>query len=89
MADTAVEKLKALVLQEAYRTIKIKDGETLVELPVIQAALRNVTLSAAKGNQRAQRLLLDTVGEIEGERHSDRLKLFEEAERCKVFSDWG
>ena len=78
-ADAAVEKLKALVLQEAYRPIKIKDGETLVELPMIQAALRNVTLSAAKGNQRAQRLLLDIVGEIEGERRRDRLKLFEEA----------
>ena len=37
-ADTAVEKLKALVLQEAYRPIKIKDGETLVEMPTIQAA---------------------------------------------------
>ena len=32
-ADAAVEKLKALVLQEAYRPIQIRDGETLVELP--------------------------------------------------------
>ena len=83
-ADTAVEKLKALVLQEAYRPIQIRDGETLVELPMIQAALRIVTLSAAKGNQRAQRLLLDFVGEIEGERRRDRLKLFEEAVTYKV-----
>ena len=78
-ADAATEKLKALVLQEAYRPIKIKDGDTLVELPVIQAALRNVALSAAKGNQRAQRMLFDFVGEIEGERRRDRQKLFEEA----------
>ena len=78
-ADAAVEKLKALVLQEAYRPIQIRDGETLVEMPTMQAVLRNVTLSAAKGNQRAQRLLLDIVGEIEGERRRDRLKLFEEA----------
>ena len=83
-ADTAVEKLNALVLQEAYRTIKIKDGETLVELPVIQAAVRSVTLSAAKGNQRSQRLLLDSVGEIERERRRERLKLFEEAVAYKV-----
>ena len=77
-ADTAVEKLKALVLQEAYRPIQIRDGETLVELPTIQAAVRSVTLSAAKGNQRARRLLLDSVGEIERERRRERLKLFEE-----------
>ena len=83
-ADTAVEKLNALVLQEAYRTIKIKDGETLVELPVIQAAVRSVTLSAAKGNQRSQRLLLDSVGEIERERRRERLKLFEEVVAYKV-----
>ena len=83
-ADTAVEKLNALVLQEAYRPIQIRDGETLVEMPTMQAELRNVTLSAAKGNQRAQRLLLDTVGEIERERRRDRLKLFEEAVAYKV-----
>ncbi len=76
-ADVAVEKLKALALQEAYRTIKIKDNETQIELPVIQAALRNVTLSAAKGNQRAQRMLFDFVGAVESERHRDRQKLFE------------
>jgi hypothetical protein len=50
----------------------------------MQAVLRSVTLSAAKGNQRAQRLLLDTVGEIERERRRDRLKLFEEAVTYKV-----
>jgi hypothetical protein len=81
--DGAVEKLKALALQEAYRPIKIKDGETLVELPTIQAALRNLTLSAAKGDQRAQRMLLDFVGEVEGERQRDRLELFEAAVDCK------
>ena len=72
------------MLQEAYRPIQIRDGEMLVEMPAMQAVLRNVTLSAAKGNQRAQRLLLDTVGEIEAERRRDRLKLFEEAVTYKV-----
>ena len=82
-ADRALEKLKALALQEAYRPIKIKDGETLVELPMIQAVLRNVTLSAAKGNQRAQRMLFDLVGEVENERLRERQKLFEAAVECK------
>jgi hypothetical protein len=75
--DGAVEKLKALVLQEAYRLIKIKDGETVVELPTIQAAVRNVTLSAAKGNQRAQRMLFDFVGGVEGERRRELQQFFE------------
>ena len=47
-AGAAVEKLNTLVLQEAYRPIQIRDGETLVEMPTMQAMLRNVTLSAAR-----------------------------------------
>ena len=82
-ADVAMEKLKELMLQEAYRTIKIKDGDTLVELPVIQAAARSVALNAAKGDQRAQRLLFDAVGGVEGERRREREKFFEVAVLCK------
>ena len=73
-----METVQALTLQEAYRPIKINDGERIVEMPMMQAILRNITLTAAKGNQRAQRLLLNSVGEIESKRGRERLKLFEE-----------
>jgi hypothetical protein len=82
-ADGVMEKLKALALEEAYRPIKIKDGDALVELPTIQAAVRNVTLSAAKGNQRAQRMLFDFVGAVEGERRRELQMMFEAAVECK------
>jgi Family of unknown function (DUF5681) len=74
--DAVVEKMKALVLEEAYRPIQIRDGDQLVELPVMQAVLRSVALQAAKGQQRAQRMLIDVLGVVEGERRKDREKLF-------------
>ena len=59
------ERLKTVVLQEAYRLIKVQDGEKQVEIPVMQAVIRSVALNAAKGNQRAQRMFADLVRTIE------------------------
>lgn len=82
--DATAEKLKALVLEEAYRPIQIRDGAELIELPVLQAALRSLALNAAKGRPRAQRMFFDLVGGIEGERRQDRQKLFEESVSYKL-----
>ena len=77
--DVAIEQLKALVLEEAYRPMQIRDGETWVEMSTVQAVLRAVSLKAMKGDQRAQRLILDTVGGIETELRRERIKSFETA----------
>ncbi len=62
------ERLKQVILEEAYRLIDIRDGDRIVEMPVIQAVVRNLALNAAKGNQRSQRMLTDLLRLIEGER---------------------
>ena len=54
IADVVVEKMKALVLEEAYRPIQIRDGDQLVELPVMQAVLRSEALQAAKKGSSAR-----------------------------------
>jgi len=61
------ERLKTVVLSEAYRLIKVQDGERQVEIPVMQAVIRSVALNAAKGNQRAQRMFAELVRTIETE----------------------
>ena len=43
------EPMKELIIEEAYRRIAVRDGEQMVEIPVIQAVLRSVALNAAKG----------------------------------------
>ena len=77
-ADVVVEQIKALVLEEAYRPIQIRDGDKLVELPLVRAAVRSLGLNAAKGQHRSQTTLLDLVTAVEGERRSNRERLFEE-----------
>ena len=62
--------MKELILEEAYRTISVRDGERLVEIPVIQAVLRSVALNAAKGQQRAQRMFTDLLQCVEGEKRA-------------------
>lgn len=66
------ERLKSIVMEEAYRTIGIRDGDRMIEIPVIQAIVRSVGLNAAKGNQRAQRMFTDLLLAIEGERKALR-----------------
>jgi hypothetical protein len=61
------ERAKALALQEAYRTITVKEGDRAFAMPAIQAILRSQIVLAAKGNVQAQRAVLATIRTIEGE----------------------
>jgi len=61
------ERVKALALREAYRTITVKEGGRAFALPAIQAILRSQVVLAAKGNVQAQRAVLATIRTIEGE----------------------
>lgn len=58
------ERLRSIILDEAYRTIKVRDGDRNVSVPMAQAIVRSLAVNAAKGSHRAQRLfteLLETV----------------------------
>ena len=47
------ERLKSIVLEEAYRTIKVRDGTRNVSVPMATAIVRSLAVNAAKGNNRA------------------------------------
>lgn len=59
------ERLKSLVLEEAYRTIRINEADRQVSIPMAQAIIRSLAVNAAKGNQRAQRLFTQLLSSIE------------------------
>ena len=59
------ERLKAIVLQEAYRTITINDGHRQVPIPIAQAVVRSLAVNAAKGVHRAQRLFTELLSATE------------------------
>ena len=61
------ERLKAIVLEEAYRTVSVRDGARDVKVPIAQAVVRSLAVSAVKGNQRAQRLFTELLATTERE----------------------
>ena len=61
------ERLKAIVLDEAYRSVAIRDGVRDVKIPIAQAVVRSLAVNAAKGNARAQRLFTEMLWSTERE----------------------
>jgi len=48
------ERLKTIILDEAYRTISINEAGSQVTIPMAQAIIRSLAVNAVKGNHRAQ-----------------------------------
>jgi len=92
--DPAEQPTDRLILEEAYRPVKIRDGDTTIELPAIQAAMRALALSAMKGSRLSQKALADIVRTVENRLSTERTTMMENAfeykqkwtaeiERCK------
>lgn len=60
-----------LILAEAYRPVTIREGDRLVELPALQAAVRAMAIAAMKGSRLAQRSLAELVLKIEQRQASE------------------
>jgi hypothetical protein len=63
--------MKTILLEEAYRTIKVNDGARPVDVPMAQAIIRSLAVNAAKGNQRSQRLFTELL--VTAERENKKL----------------
>jgi hypothetical protein len=61
------ERLKGIILAEAYRAIRINDGDKQIKVPMAQAIVRAVAVNAVKGQQRAQRLFTELLTTTERE----------------------
>ena len=59
------ERLRDIVIAEAYRTIKMKDGSKEVTIPIAQAVVRSMAVNAVRGNQRSQKMFTDLVNSTE------------------------
>jgi hypothetical protein len=58
-------RAKALALKEAYRMVRVKEGDRVVCVPALGAILRSLVALAAKGNGPAQRFVFAMVDQIE------------------------
>jgi hypothetical protein len=61
------ERMKSILLDEAYRTIKVNEGSGQISVPMAQAVIRSLAVNAVKGNQRAQRLFTELLFTTERE----------------------
>ena len=61
------ERMKSILLDEAYRTIKVNEGLGQISVPMAQAVIRSLAVNAVKGNQRAQRLFTELLFTTERE----------------------
>ncbi|SEM20015.1 hypothetical protein SAMN05443999_11540 [Roseovarius azorensis] len=59
------ERLKDIILDEAYRDITVRDGDRNVTVPMAQAVMRALAVNAAKGQHRAQRLFAEMLATTE------------------------
>lgn len=75
-----------MLLEEAYRTISVREGDRVIELPVIKAVFRALGVSAMKGNRLAQSAMAELVRGIEDEDRKLRVDHF--AEACGYKRDW-
>jgi hypothetical protein len=62
------ERAEALIRQEAYRLLNVREGEKVTRMPALQAVIRSQITAAAKGNVAAQRALVKIVQDIEDAR---------------------
>ncbi|WP_162913995.1 DUF5681 domain-containing protein [Taklimakanibacter lacteus] len=61
------ERLRSLMLEEAYRPIKVSDNGEEATMPMAQAVFRSLAAAAAKGEARAQAMFLKMVSASEAE----------------------
>jgi hypothetical protein len=66
-SDFGTQPANRMLLEEAYRTITVREGDKTIELPVIKAVFRSLGVSAMKGNRLAQSAMAELVRDIEDE----------------------
>lgn len=77
--DPAHQPTDSLILEEAYRPVSIREGDKVIELPAIQAAVRSLAISAMKGSRLSQRALAELVRQVEDRKASEHLTMMENA----------
>ncbi len=59
------ERMKNIILEEAYRTITVRDGTRNITVPIARAVLRSLAVNAVKGQHRSQRLFAELLSGVE------------------------
>jgi hypothetical protein len=78
------ERLKTIVLEEAYRTIKVGEGKRQVTIPMAKAVVRALAVNAARGQLRSQQLFAALLSQTERANKALADKWFDAALEYKI-----
>jgi hypothetical protein len=73
------ERLKEIVIEEAYRTIKVSEGKRQINIPMAKAVIRALAVNAARGQLRSQQAFTKLLTETERARKALTDRMFDAA----------
>ena len=76
LPDMSEERLKSITLQEAYRNVPIMVRGRTKKISMIEANIRALAVSGAKGNNRAANIFASSVLKIEEDRKTLAMQYF-------------
>ena len=62
------ERLKQIILDEAYRNVAVNDGGKRNSISMAEAVMRSIAVNAAKGEHRAQKMFIELLDKTETSR---------------------
>jgi hypothetical protein len=80
-------RLREIVLAEAYRSIKVNEGKKRVTMPMIEAMVRSLAVNAVRGQLRAQHAFTKMLAETEQALALQKKQLLETAFSYKLNSE--
>jgi Family of unknown function (DUF5681) len=73
------DRLREIILAEAYRPIKVNEGKQQISVPMTEAIVRALAVNAARGQLRSQQLFTKMLSETEQARGLQKTQIFERA----------
>ena len=79
--------MKAIIVEEAYRTVKVSEGRRWVTIPMAKAVVRALAVNAARGQLRSQQFFAKLLSETERANKAFRDEFLQNAIEYKRFWD--
>ncbi len=84
----ADEPTRSMILEEAYRIVRVRDGDDEIALPTHRAVFRSMAAAAMAGNQTAQHRWTQLVQAAEAQQKRAQIALYNVLERNEREMDW-
>jgi|GEM_PF-1211412 len=81
--DFTGELIKAIVMDEAYRPVDVREGGKRMTMPSVRAIVRGQVVAGLKGNRLAAKIVMETVKAIETERCEEHTQYLRDIEKYK------